>query len=168
LDHRREADSAVERIQNFEERVGEWLHVVQQVILIGSAVILLLGGLVVVFDSIRDLLSAIAAQSVAEAIFSIVENALLALILAELVHTLLVSLGGGSLTPEPFLIIGIVGIMRKMLLTTVLAPKAGETDALLSPLVTELFALGLLILILSGALAITSSRRVPDPSPGAN
>jgi hypothetical protein len=82
----------------------------------------------------------------------------LALILAELVHTLLVSLDGGPLTPEPFLIIGLVAILRKMLLTTVTAPKVTDGEALLGPLVAELFALGLLTLILGAALVLTRSR----------
>ena len=146
-------------IHGLPARLGRWLHLGQNVVLIGVAAILLLAGLVVVFDTIRELFNAIAAQSLAEAIFLIVENALLALILAELVHTLLVSLDGGPLSPEPFLIIGIVGVLRKMLLTTVTTPKAVNGDALISPVVGELFALGVLTLILGATLALTRSRQ---------
>jgi uncharacterized membrane protein (DUF373 family) len=131
-------------------------------VLVSVAATLLLAGLVVVFDAARELVNAIAARSIAEAIFSIVENALLALILAELVHTLLVALGGGQLTAEPFLVIGIVGILRKMLLTTVLAPKPAEAEALISSTVVELAALSVLILILSAALVLVRLRRSPD------
>jgi uncharacterized membrane protein (DUF373 family) len=91
-----------------------------------------------------------------------VENALLALILAELVHTLLVTLGGGSLTLDPFLVIAIVAILRKMLLTTVLAPRTGEVAGLITPVIAELVALGVLILILGTALALIRARRAPD------
>jgi uncharacterized membrane protein (DUF373 family) len=147
-----------DRIHQVPARLGHWLHLGQNLVLVGVAAILLLAGLVVVYDTVRELLNAIAAQSIAEAIFSIVENALLALILAELVHTLLVSLDGGPLTPEPFLIIGIVGIMRKMLLTTVTAPKVTNGEGLISPLVAELFALGALTLILGAALALSRWR----------
>jgi uncharacterized membrane protein (DUF373 family) len=154
-----EVSTRVEQIYAFPLRLGRWLHLGQNVVLVGVAAILLLAGLVVVYDTVRELLNAIAAQSMAEAIFYIVENALLALILAELVHTLLVSLDGGPLTPEPFLIIGIVGILRKMLLTTVTAPKVTDGNGLISPLVAELFALGVLTLILGAALALTRSRQ---------
>jgi uncharacterized membrane protein (DUF373 family) len=139
--------------------VTGWLHLGQDLVLVGVAGILLLAGLVVMIDTMRELYNAIAAQNMAEAIFYIVENALLALILAELVHTLLVSLGGGPLTMEPFLVIAIVGILRKMLLTTVLAPKPAEANSLVSPVVAELFLLGLLILVLGGALALARTRR---------
>ncbi len=83
------------------------------------------------------------------------ENALLALILAELVRTLLFSLGRAALSPEPFIVIGIVGVMRKMLLTTTLATKPPEGNTLLTPMVVELMVLGGLILILGITLAIT-------------
>src|SRR5687767_6540313 len=107
--HLRATGTVIDRIHQVPERFGDWLHLGQNIVLVGVATILLLAGLVVVYDTVRELLNAIAAQSLAEAIFFIVENALLALILAELVHTLLVSLDGGPLTPEPFLVIGIVG-----------------------------------------------------------
>jgi uncharacterized membrane protein (DUF373 family) len=135
-----------------------WLHFGQGLVLIVVAGVLLLAGLVIVLDTVQELVNAIAARSIAEAIFSIVENALLALILAELVHTLLVSLAGEGLSVEPFLVIAIVGILRKMLLTTVGAPKPGAAETLISPLVAELFVLGLLILVLGASLAL--SRRV--------
>jgi uncharacterized membrane protein (DUF373 family) len=150
--------TTVERIHEYPKRLGRWLHLGQNLVLVGVAGILLLAGLVVVYDTVRELLNAIAARSIAEAIFSIVENALLALILAELVHTLLVSLNGKPLTPEPFLIIGIVGILRKMLLVTVTVPKVTDGEALVSPLVAELVVLGVLTLILGTALALTRSR----------
>ena len=105
-----------------QQRIGEWLDFSQGMVLIGVAAVLLLAGIVVLIDAVKELINAIAAQAIAEAIFSIVENALLVLILAEMVHTLLVSLGGGALSAEPFLVIGIVAVLRKMLLTTVLAP----------------------------------------------
>jgi uncharacterized membrane protein (DUF373 family) len=141
--------------------IERWLHLGQDAVLAATAATLLLAGLVVVFDAARELASAIVAQSLVEAIFFIVENALLALILAELVHTLLVTLGGGPLTAEPFLIIGIVAILRKMLLATVLAPKPAETEAVVSSSVIELAALSGLILVLSAALVLVRLSRTP-------
>ena len=126
--------------------------------MVGVAAVLLLASLIVLIDAVKELMNAIAAQSIAEAIFLIVENALVVLILAEMVHTLLVSLGGGSLSAEPFLVIGIVAVVRKMLLTTVLAPKAVEATGLITPLAAELFTLGLLILVLGGALVLVRIR----------
>jgi uncharacterized membrane protein (DUF373 family) len=135
------------------------LSVGEDIVLIAVAGVLLLAGLVVLLDALEELANAVTARTIAEGIFSIVENALLALILSELVRTLLVTLGGESLTLEPFIIIAIVAILRKMLLVTVLAPKPAEAESLVSPLTLELVALGVLILVLGGALALVRSRR---------
>jgi uncharacterized membrane protein (DUF373 family) len=121
--------------------------------------VLLLAGLVILWDAIDAVIQATAARSIAEAIFNIAENALLALILAELVHTLLVSLGGGHITPEPFLVIAIIAILRKMLLVTVLVPPPSEPHGMLSPATAELLALGLLTLVLGAVLAILRAYR---------
>jgi hypothetical protein len=69
-----------------------------------------------------------------------------------------VSLTGEALAVEPFLVIAIVGILRKMLLATVGAPKPGAAESMISPVVAELMVLGLLILVLGASLALT--RRV--------
>jgi uncharacterized membrane protein (DUF373 family) len=154
--------------RQIQERAEAWLFRGQDLILIGVAFVMLLAGLVVIFDAGRELLDAIAERSIAEAIFSIVENALLALILAELVHTLLVGLGGRAIRPEPFIVIGIVAITRKMLLTTVLAPKATDGSQLLSPLLAELLTLGALTLMLVACLVMLRFRGSADvdSSPG--
>src|SRR5688500_18795759 len=98
------------RTETLRHAVTHWLTVGEDVVLVGVAAVLLLAGLIVIFDASQELLRALATQSIAESIFSIVENALLALILAELVHTLLVSLGGGALRPEPFIVVAIIAI----------------------------------------------------------
>ena len=142
------------RNATWQSRFRHWLDLGEDVILIGVAIILLIAGFLVLIGTGRALVSAVTAQSFAEALFYIVENALLALILAELVHTLLVSLGGGALSPEPFIVIGIVGVMRKVLLTTAVTPKASDGEAMLSAHTAELLALGALILMLGITLAI--------------
>jgi uncharacterized membrane protein (DUF373 family) len=162
------ADPAHERgsrpgpIRRAQELATRGLEFGEAVILIGVAAILLVARLVVLFDASRDLLHAVVAQSMAEAVFSIAENALLVLILVELVRTLLVSLAGEALSAEPFLTVGIIAIVRKMLLVTVLAPK--PTDYLQPPslLESELFSLGIIILGLAVALALVR-RRQPRP-----
>jgi uncharacterized membrane protein (DUF373 family) len=134
------------------------LNVGEDLVLIAVAVILLVAGLVIVVDAARDVFAAMVARNMAEAIFNIVENALLALILAELVHTLLVSLGGGALTVEPFLVVAIVAVLRKLLLVTVLTTKVLESPELFTSVTIELLALGVLILLLGGVLRLVRVR----------
>ena len=143
-----------QRAHDVQEDIARWLDVGQDLILILVACVLLLAGLVVVLDGIQDLIQAAAAQQLGEVVFDVVENALLALILAELVNTLLVALSGDPITPEPFLIIAIVAILREVLLATVLLPKGREAGGLISAATVELLVLGVLILILGVVLVL--------------
>ncbi|HEX2987993.1 MAG TPA: phosphate-starvation-inducible PsiE family protein [Chloroflexota bacterium] len=143
------------RAQRLRGVTRSWLNAGEDIILVGVAVILLLAGLLVIANAVSGFASALSSSSIAQTVFGVAESALLALILAELVHSLLVSLDGGGLTLEPFLVIAIVAILRKMLLTTVLIPSPTEAQGLITPSVAELLALGLVILALTVALAIS-------------
>jgi uncharacterized membrane protein (DUF373 family) len=81
-------------------------------------------------------------------VVGVAENALLALILAELVGTLLLSIRGRPLTIEPFLIIAIVAVVRHLLFMTVAASD--------NPLIhtAELPGAGGLILLLVAAVVL--------------
>jgi len=151
--------SAERRVESGLRTVGDWIHVGERVILLGVACVLVVTGLLVVLDAVYEALRAVVGEKDAPSIVDIAENALLALILAELVRTLLVSLDGGSVTPRPFLVIAIIGIVRKMLLATVLAPHGADSSALITPLTIELLSLGTLILLLAGALVLLRGHR---------
>ncbi len=94
--------------------------------------VLLLAGLAVVLVTVRELLHALAFRTFSEDVIEIAESAMLALILAELVHTVLLPLRGRALTPDPFLVIAVVAIARDILLTSILIPKSLEAGTLLT------------------------------------
>ena len=143
-----------------------WLYLGEDLILISVAVIMIVAGLFIVVDAVGSLASAVASHSIAQVIFGVAESALLALILAELVHSLVMSLEGHGLSPEPFLIIAIVAILRKMLLTTVQITTSPDqqTTALV---VGELLGLALVILTLAIALTLILRHRKPSSTNSA-
>ena len=98
-----------------------------------------------------------------DAVLPIAEDALLALILAELVRTIAATLGGKPLTPEPFLVIVVVAFLRKLLLSTALVMKASAGTELVSPELVEVLVLGLLLLVLTAMLALLGRRRKDGP-----
>lgn len=135
------------------------LYLGEDLILISVAAVMLAAGLFIVADAVTSLVSALTNHSLASVIFGVAESALLALILAELVHSLLMSLEGRGLSPEPFLVIAIVAILRKMLVTSVQV-SASPQDAQSTMLaVGELLALALIILVLAVALTLILRHR---------
>jgi hypothetical protein len=105
---------------------------------LGSATLLLLEGM-------RD-------WSGTRAIFVIVDKLMFVLMLIEILHTVRGSVRSGTLTPEPFLIIGLIASIRNVLLITLkssgmTAEASNEGEMLFRSSVIELAVLGALILI---------------------
>lgn len=166
--HRQRSHNA-DYVRTVVQRMGPWLHAGEAAILVGVTVVLLLTGLLVVVDAFRDLLTGLsvyvehgAIQST-DTIFGVIETALLGLILAELVSTLIVSLEGGALRPEPFLVVALVAIVRKILLAT--APVEKSVGAFGLPTQdVDLLVLTILVLLLGVTLVLVrrQSRSVAD------
>ena len=136
-------------------------------VLVAIAALLLAMGVLVLLGGVADLVGHVTLRLNSEeglmlraedgrAVVDVAENALLALILAELVGTLLLTLGGHELTAQPFVIVAIVAVVRHLLFVTV---KVSH-----DPVVhmVELLGLGGLILLLVGALALLRGRREHD------
>jgi hypothetical protein len=113
---------------------------VTALLVLGSTALLLLEG-------IRD-------WSGTKAIFLIVDRLLFVLMLIEILHTVRGSVRSGELTPEPFLIIGLIASIRNVLVITlkssgVTSESLGSTEGemVFRSSIIELAVLGALILI---------------------
>ena len=121
---------------------------------LGSATLLLLEG-------VRD-------WSGTRAIFLIVDRLMFVLMLIEILHTVRGSVRSGALTPEPFLIIGLIASIRNVLVITLKSSGVTseglasiEGEMLFRSSIVELGVLGALILIF--VVSIYMLRRGPRP-----
>ncbi|GAC1312616.1 MAG: hypothetical protein NVSMB21_23340 [Vulcanimicrobiaceae bacterium] len=87
---------------------------------------------------------------------------LLVLMVVELAYTIILSLRGAVLVAEPFLIVGLIAVIRRMLVITV--DDVGGTKAGVSTSVPELATLMAIVLVFVGSIVILrrESRR-PAP-----
>ena len=156
---RAKRETLAERLEVGLEASDRWLRLFQDLILVAIAVMLLVMGVVVLLMGVNDLIGHVTLSvsttpgidldiAEGEAVIDVAENALLALILAELVGTLLLTLRGRTLTVQPFLIIAVVAVVRHLLFVTV-KPSADHVIHTL-----ELLGLGSLILLLVVALVM--------------
>ena len=107
---------------------------------LGSAALLL-------WEAMRD-------WSGTSAIFLIVDRLMFVLMLIEILHTVRGSVRSGELTPEPFLIVGLIASIRNVLVITLKSSGATseghvsvEGEMLFRSSIVELAVLGALILI---------------------
>jgi len=147
------------RLEDGLDASDRWLHLLQDVVLVGVAALMLVMGVLVLVNGVGDLIGTVTVRvgdggtvdvrvGNGRAVVEVAENALLALILAELVGTLLLSIRGKPLTIEPFLVIAIVAVVRHLLFVTV-----GASDNPVAQ-TAELVGLGGLILLLVGAVVL--------------
>jgi uncharacterized membrane protein (DUF373 family) len=131
--------------------IEESLYVIVGVLLLGATVLVLVGTVSGLVSSIRAHHSAVNIAVV------LLDRVLLMLIVAELFHTLRLAVQRGEIVVEPFLYVGLIAVVRRILIITAglegLAPGGRA-------LTNELLELGLLgVLTLALAVAVYLVRR---------
>jgi hypothetical protein len=130
-----------------------FLHI-EIVVYVALGVLLSLSALLTLGSAALLLLEGLRDWGGTHAIFIIVDRLMFVLMLIEILHTVRGSVRSGALTPEPFLIIGLIASIRNVLVITLkssgvtaegLASTGGEM--LFRSSIVELAVLGALILI---------------------
>ena len=112
----------------------------------------------------KSLWDCLATWNLPSGIFRILDQLLLVLMLVEVLHTVRISIRSHSLITEPFLIVGLIASIRRMLVITLEAADltkpdrwAGGGDTIFRASMLELALLGALIFVL--VISITLLRR---------
>jgi uncharacterized membrane protein (DUF373 family) len=115
------------------EHAQDFVTVAVGVVLIALAAVLVVDGLATFFHT--------AGRSVPAAATALLDQVLLVLILVEIVHTVVLSLRAHRLAAQPFIIVGLVAVIRRILFVLSSEVKVNTTE------------LGLLILMLIAFVA---------------
>ena len=129
------------------------------------AALLVVGGVFVVVGTITDLIEGSSSRAIADAGVFLLDRVLLLFIIAELLYTLRVVNIGGRILVEPFLFIGLIAIVRKVLVLTAEVQESGrDIDAFL----LQIGALAGLTLVLSFSIhLLRRSASLPRPDDGS-
>ncbi len=91
--------------------VEDFIYIGLGVLLAASAVALLINGFVGFFDAIRN-------ANLTNVVISQLDRMLLVLLIVELLYTVQVSIREHSIVPEPFLLVGVIAAIRRVLVIT--------------------------------------------------
>jgi uncharacterized membrane protein (DUF373 family) len=122
----------------------------QDVVTIAVGILLILVSAVLLVSGIADFVRALAAtkiwsaESTINAASSFLDEILLVLILVEIVHTVVLSLHSHRLVAQPFIVVGLIAVIRKILF--VLSGQKTVSASVLALLIamTAVFILGLI------------------------
>lgn len=150
------SEHAVEE-RTFAGRVAHWLSYAESGVLILIAVVLVALAVILLGSSVFTLLDALMRGTVRALSIEILDSVLLVMMTMEIVYTVIVSLEGHTLAAEPFLIIGAIAAIRRMLVITAESTSQFENIELFR---STLIELGLLAaIVISIAVAIYLLRR---------
>jgi uncharacterized membrane protein (DUF373 family) len=133
-----------------------------RVVYVALAVLLLVAVVFVLVGTVRDLIEGSDSRPVVDSAVFILERALLIFIIAELLYTLHLVDVGGRILVEPFLFIGLIAVVRRILVVTAEA-EVDDGTRQVEDFAIEVAALGgvALVLALSIHLLRGSATRQP-------
>ena len=144
--------------------IAKWLARVEDIVYVGLAMILAALALGLLVDGGVAFVRAVASGELAARVAALLDRLLLILMVVEILYTVQVSLREHTLAPEPFLVVGLIaGIRRILVLTAEFSEMVEEGGDTFRNAMLELGLLTVLVLALVGALAMLR-RRVTPPT----
>jgi uncharacterized membrane protein (DUF373 family) len=127
------------------------------------AVLLVAAAVLVLVGTVHELAHAIDTSAGAvDTGVTVLDRILLLLIIAELAYTLRFVLRTHEIAVEPFLFIGLIAVVRRILIVTAQFERIPSSGRLLTNFLLELGLLGFLVLALAAALALVRRRHEPE------
>ena len=158
----------------FRLHTGDYLMVVEVVIYSVLAFLLAATGFLAVAGAVKLLWQGLGNWTRSTGTFQVLDQLLLVLMIVEILHTVRISIRSHTLTTEPFLIVGLIASIRRILVITLEAadltkPERWSVDGerIFRASMIELGLLGGLVLVL--VVSITLLRRrsaAPELSTG--
>ncbi|HMA29458.1 MAG TPA: phosphate-starvation-inducible PsiE family protein [Thermoanaerobaculia bacterium] len=134
---------------------------VEDVVYVGLGVLLGSSAALLLVLSLIAFVKSVAAGSLPSSIVSLLDQSLLVLLIVELLYTLQVSFREHRVVPEPFLLVGLIAAIRRVLLLTAqFSELKEESAATFQHFALELGILTVLIVALTGSLVLLHQKGV--------
>ena len=144
-----------------ERRSADLIHKVEQGVYIAIGAILILAIMLALAGSSKLLVEGLKDWSGEEQIVHIIDRLLFVLMMAEILHTVHVSVRTGTLMCEPFLIVRLIACIRRVLVSTLEISQISQPDnwdpsklSLFQSSMIELGVLAILIVVLVGSICL--------------
>ena len=154
--------------ERFRGLVGEGLAIVEDVVYVGLGILLAIAAFGLLFVAMKDFGGALLAHSLSGQMVGLLDQILLILLIIELLYTVQVSFREHGLLVEPFLVVALIAVIRRILILTAELPKLPESaGAVFNHALAELALLTLMVVVLVTALIMLQrqGKKVPqDPA----
>jgi uncharacterized membrane protein (DUF373 family) len=153
----------------FQLLSSESLSIVEMVIYAALGLILSLAALFALFTACQALWHGLSAEASSKTVVEVIDRLLVVLVLVEILHTVRISIRSHTLVTEPFLIVGLIATIRRMLVITLDAANlttaanwANDGQAKLRASMLELALLGGTVIVLVLSIHILRKTKSPE------
>ena len=155
-----------------ESRTRVWIarafSGVEDLVYIGLGLLLAASAIVLLAGAFMSFGQSLAAGSVTSNIIRLLDQILLILLVVELLYTVQVSFREHAVMPEPFLLVGLIAAIRRVLiLTAEFGQPHAKTDSMVQNFLMELGVLTILIVALAVSLFVLRRRDTVSVAPRA-
>ena len=141
--------------QGMEARAAHVLKSVESIVLVLIAAVLAVLAVLLLGSSVMSLVNAVMTGQIRELAIEILDSVLLVMMTMEIVYTVTLSLESHTLVAEPFLIIGAIAAIRRMLVITAASTnlEVSNPEAFRSTLL-ELGLLAVIIIAMAASIYV--------------
>lgn len=148
---------------------AKYLNHAESAVLILVGIVLVVLAVLLLWSGVMSMIDAVRADTIGHSAIEILNSVLLVMMTMEIVYTVAVSLESHTLVAEPFLIIGTIAAIRRMLVITATSTEAEHTPGIFHNTLIELGLLAATVIALSLAIWVlrhsqTLTRRSGPPS----
>jgi uncharacterized membrane protein (DUF373 family) len=140
------------------------IGIAETAIYVAVAALLIVAVAFTLVGTVIDLIEGSDSRPIADSGVFLLDRVLLVFIIAELLYTLRVVNFGGRILVEPFLLIGLIAVVRKILVVAAEADRQGLSSG---DVVTQIAALAGLALVLTISIYLLRRSMPPEPAPEA-
>jgi phosphate starvation-inducible membrane PsiE len=133
---------------------ADYLGSIESLVLVLIAIVLALVAVLLLWSSVLALIDAVAHGTMRDSAIEILDSVLLVMMTMEIVYTVTVSLQSHKLVAEPFLIIGAIAAIRRMLVITAESSKFESNPAAFQSLQLELGILAFIVLAMTVSIYV--------------
>jgi len=154
--------------RRLRDRSSQYLHLLEAALYITVGILLSASAISVLFDATGILWRGIASRALVGYGLQVLDQILFVLVLVEILHTVRISIRAEEIMIEPFLIVGLIASVRRVLVITMQAAKLTEeghsSPDMLSAFRNSMIELALMgVMVLVFVLSIYLLRRASHP-----
>jgi uncharacterized membrane protein (DUF373 family) len=139
--------------------IAKAFSAVEDLVYIGLGILLAGAAIVLLVSAIGSFAASLAAGTLVVGMIKLLDRILLILLVVELLYTVQVSFREHAVVPEPFLLVGLIAAIRRVLVLTAEFGEPGmKTEAMVHQTMIELAILTFLIVALAVSLFVLRRR----------